>query len=136
MPGPAALIGWSHFSLSVSDRDRSAAFYADVFGFELFESIDHERFDEYVMVHRPSGMVLCLQQHHDNAGEPADPTRTGADHLAFRVATRADLDEWATLFDELGTTYTPPVDKHYGAVLCLRDPDRFQLELFWREHHP
>lgn len=33
-------------------------------------------------------------------------------------------------------TDTPPVDKHYGAVLCLRDPDDIQLELFGREHHP
>ncbi len=130
------LLGWSHVSLSVRDRDRSAAFYADVFGFELFEPITHERFDEYVMLHRPSGMVLCLQQHHANTGEPADPAHTGADHLAFRVAARADLDDWATRLDELGIAYSPPVEEHYGAVLCLRDPDEFQLELFWREHHP
>ncbi|MBC3193173.1 VOC family protein [Pseudonocardia sp. C8] len=130
------LSGWSHVSLSVTDRDRSATFYADVFGFERFESIADERFDEYVLLHRPSGMVLCLQQHHANAGEQADPARTGADHVAFRVATRADLDVWAAVLDELGIAYSSPVDKQYGAVLCLRDPDDFQLELFWREHHP
>ncbi len=33
----------------------------------------------------------------------------------------------------------PPVsvaDRSYGSVLCLRDPDRIQLELFWRLNHP
>lgn len=31
---------------------------------------------------------------------------------------------------------TPVVDRDYGAVLCLRDPDEFQLELFHRDNHP
>lgn len=64
------LVGWSNVSLSVRDRGRSAAFYADVLGFEIFEPTTHEAFDEYVL-----------------------SARTGADHLAFRVATRAALDD-------------------------------------------
>lgn len=71
------LLGYSHFSLSVRDRDRSAAFYAGVFGFEPLERITDERFDEIVLVHPATGMVLCL-----------------------------------------------------------RDPDEFQLELFYTDDHP
>lgn len=130
------LLGYSHFSLSVRDRDRSAAFYAGVFGFEPLERITDERFDEIVLVHPATGMVLCLQQHHANAGEPADPTRTGADHLAFRVGSRAALDEWADRLAALGIRYSPVADRHYGSVLCLRDPDEFQLELFYTDDHP
>lgn len=128
--------GFSHVSLSVRDREASARFYADVFGFETFEQLNEERYDEIVMLHKGTGMILCLQQHHANRGEPADPTRTGADHVAFRVATRADLDSWAQRLTELGVRHSPVADRQYGSVLCLRDPDEFQLELFWREHHP
>jgi glyoxylase I family protein len=127
--------GFSHVSLSVRDREKSLAFYAEVFGFDAFQRLADEDFDEIVMVH-PTGMVLCLQQHHANTGAPADPTRTGADHLAFRVGTRRELDAWSERLHELGVRHSPVVDRDYGAVLCLRDPDDFQLELFHRENHP
>jgi glyoxylase I family protein len=123
-------------ALSVRDRERSAVFYTGVLGFETFERLTDEHFDEIVMLHRPTGMVLCLQQHHASAGEPADPTRTAADHAAFRVATRAELDDRAQHLHELDVKHSPIADRDYGAVLCLRDPDEFQLELFHRENHP
>lgn len=127
--------GFSHVSLSVRDREKSLAFYRGVLGFDALQRLEDEAFDEIVMVH-PAGMVLCLQQHHSNSGEAADPARTGADHLAFRVGTRDELDAWAGHLAELGVRHSPVIDRDYGAVLCLRDPDEFQLELFYREHHP
>jgi hypothetical protein len=69
------LQGFSHVSLSVRDRDRSAQFYGEVFGFEAFERPAEEHFDEIIMLHRPTGMVLCLQQHHTTGESP--PTRPG-----------------------------------------------------------
>jgi len=130
------LLGFSHVSLSVRDREASARWYSEVFGFEVLERLAAERFDEIVLLHRPTGMVLCLQQHHANRGEAFDPARTGADHVAFRVGSRAELDEWAERLAVLGVQHSPVTDRDYGAVLCLRDPDRFQLELFHRDHHP
>jgi glyoxylase I family protein len=129
------LQGYSHVSLSVRDREKSAAFYTEVFGFEPFQRLAEERFDEIVLLH-PAGMVLCLQQHHANAGDLADPARTGADHVAFRVAGRAELDAWAEYLAARGVPHSTVADRDYGSVLCLRDPDEFQLELFYRENHP
>ncbi len=77
-----------------------------------------------------------MQQHRSNAGEEFDPTRTGGDHVALRVDTRADLDEWELRFEKLDVVHSPIVDREYGSVLCLKDPDRIQLELFYRENHP
>ena len=127
--------GFSHVSLSVTDQVRSAHWYEEVFGFVTIEHLDEPEFTESVMVH-PSGAVLCLQQHRANHGQPFNPACTGGDHLAFRVASRGELDHWKERLTELGVTHSEVVDRHYGAVLCLRDPDRIQLELFWREDHP
>lgn len=127
--------GFSHVSLSVRDRDRSAEWYGKVFGFVILEQIEEDAYIESVMTH-PKGMILCLQQHRANAGEAFDPSRTGGDHIAFKVGSREKLVEWERKLAGLGVRYTPVVDRHYGSVLCLKDPDEIQLELFYRENHP
>ena len=129
------IAGFSHVSLSVRDRDRSAEWYRELFGFQLLESIEESDYVEHVLIH-PTGAILCLQQHTTNTGETFDPSRTGADHLAFKVDSREELAAWEPRLAELGVRFTPVVDRHYGSVLCLRDPDDIQLELFYRENHP
>ena len=128
--------GLSHVSLSVRDRDASRAWYGDVLGFQVIDDIGEDSYDEWVLVHPGSGVILCLQQHRSNGGEEFDPTRTGGDHVALRVASRAELDEWKLWFEKLEVVHSPIVDREYGAVLCFKDPDRIQLELFYRESHP
>ena len=128
--------GLSHVSLSVRDRDASRAWYEKVLGFRMLEESNEDAYDEWILLHRETGVVLCLQQHKANRGEEFDPSRTGGDHVGFKVPSRAELDQWERWFDKLGVAYTPPVDRAYGSVLCFRDPDRFQLELFYRENHP
>jgi glyoxylase I family protein len=130
-----SLAGFSHVSLSVRDRDRSAEWYAKVFGFSVFETIEEEAYVEAIMIH-PTGMILCLQQHRANSGEAFDPVRTGGDHIAFKVNSRDELVAWESVLTEHGVLFTPVVDRHYGSVLCVRDPDDIQLELFYRENHP
>ena len=129
------LAGFSHVSLSVRDLDTSSAWYTDVLGFTILEKLEHDAFREHVMVH-PSGAVLCLQNHHTNGGEAFSPERTGMDHFALKVDERAALDEWEVFFSQRGVKHSPVTDKHYGGVLCFRDPDDIQLEMFYREGHP
>ena len=132
----AEIKAFSHVSLSVRDLDTSTAFYRDLFGFSVFDKVeDEEAYREHVMLH-PAGMILCLQCHRANAGETFDPKRTGLDHIGFRVDDRAELDEWVKVFEERGVKHSPIVDAPYGSVLCLRDPDDVQLEIFYRENHP
>ena len=131
-----ALVGYSHISLSVRDRDASVAFYRDVFGLEPFDVVDSEGWLETVCVHPDNGMLLGFQQHDSNRGEGFDPTRTGLDHFAFRVNSHDELLTWQQRLGELGVRHSPVVDKHYGSVLSARDPDDIQLELFYRQNHP
>lgn len=128
--------GVSHVALSVRDRDRSRAWYSEVLGFRLLEENLEDAFDEWILLHPDNHMVLCLQQHKANRGEPFDPVRTGGDHLGLRVNSRVELDRWTAWFADHGVVRSPVADRPYGSVLCFKDPDGIQLELFFRPDHP
>jgi glyoxylase I family protein len=128
--------GISHVALSVRSRDRSRDWYSQVLGFEVIEENREEAFDEWILAHPRNRMVLCLQQHMANQGEPFDPARTGGDHVALRVDRREELDDWTTWLAENQVIQSPVADRPYGSVLCFKDPDGIQLELFFRHDHP
>ena len=130
------LLGFSHVSLSVRNLEASRRFYCDVLGFADFEHLSEERYRETILLHPSTGTVLCLQQHVANAREQFEPQRTGLDHIAFRVGERGDLDEWASRLADMAVPHSPVAERSYGAVLCLRDPDQIQLEIFYRSNHP
>ncbi len=52
-----------------------------------------------------------------------------------KVAQREELDRWAARLAERGVVHSPIADMPYGSVLCLRDPDQIQLEIFYRPGH-
>lgn len=128
--------GVSHVSFSVRDRHASRDWYREVLGFEAFDEAHEEAYDEWVLLHPENRMLLCLQQHRANRGEEFDPTRTGGDHLGLKVDSREELDRWVAWFEAKGVEHSAVVDAPYGSVLCFKDPDGIQLELFYRENHP
>lgn len=128
--------GLSHVSLSVRDRHASKAWYGEVLGFEPLEEIVEEAYEEWVLLHPHNHVILCLQQHKANRGEEFDPARTGGDHLGLKVDSREALEEWERWFEKHEVVHSPIADRRYGSVLCFKDPDRIQLELFFRPGHP
>ena len=128
--------GVSHVTLSVRDRDASRTWYEDVLGFQMIEENREEAFVEWILLHPDNRMVLCLQQHMANRGEPFDPTRTGGDHIGLKVESREELDKWAAWFAERDVVCSPVAERPYGAVLCFKDLDGIQLEMFYRPDHP
>lgn len=121
----------SHISLSVSDAERAATWWRDVFGLRELIRLDHEDGWHAVLVELTDAIALEFQQHDTNAAEQFDPVRTGFDHLGLAVDSRDDLVEWQRHFESLGVVHTPIADREYGSVLTFKDPDRIQFELFY-----
>jgi glyoxylase I family protein len=121
--------GVSHIDLTVTDLDRSLAFYTDVLGFNEVVREDGDDHAMVVMSHQGLVNMVCLNRH-GSGGQPRfDEMRIGLDHLSFLVPSRAALEEWECHLDERGVTYTPIAEAPYGSVLVFRDPDNIQLEL-------
>lgn len=126
-----AINGANHVSFTVSDVDRSRAWYCDLLGLEQVMSGDDEDVSFCVLVHPGSGWVLGLRQYHSRSADGFDERRTGLDHFAFGVADRAELEAWDAELGRRGDIpYTPIADTSIGSVIVLRDPDNIQLELW------
>lgn len=127
--------GVSHVGLSVTDLDRSVAWYTDVLGLQFVMPTDAPGFRRALLAHE-SGMLVGLTQHDANDATPFAESTTGLDHLAFAVPDRDALVEWEARLTEKGVTNAGINDTFYGSVLVLRDPDNVQLELFVRATQP
>ena len=128
-----------HLRLTVTDVERSRAFYTGLLGFEVaVESPppdDPSAADVYrvlfggvVMVR---GSLLMGLRPVAPAGDRFDEDRVGLDHLSFGVASRADLEAAVRLFDERGVAHGPitTLDGFGIHILPFRDPDNIQIEL-------
>ena len=126
----------SHISFSARDSEKSAQWWREVFGLAELDRTSGDGWNAVLLIHHPSATILEFQQHDANEGERFDPTRTGFDHMGFRVDDRRELEDWQAHFERLGVNHTPIVDREYGSVLTFRDPDEIQFEMFYRENHP
>lgn len=126
----------SHISFSARDMHKSTAWYQEVLGFEPLDEVAGEGWRSILLLHPPTTTIVEFQQHDANEGETFDPRRTGFDHMGLLVGSRAEVDDWLAHFQRLGVTHSPIADRDYGSVLCFRDPDGIQLEIFYRPEHP
>jgi catechol 2,3-dioxygenase-like lactoylglutathione lyase family enzyme len=129
------LTGISHLDLTVSDVERSAQWYSDVFGLKKRGGATLDNRSTIVLVHPDTGLVVGLVQHHEPVGTAFDERHAGLDHVGFSVADRAELDAWEARFAELGVEHSPVTDSPSGSgtALVFRDPDNIQLEMWWTQ---
>jgi glyoxylase I family protein len=121
--------GVHHIALTVSDVRRAQAFYTELLGFQHL--VD---FGPRALLQNGS-VVLALTPAPDPsqaiAGDRFNENRIGLDHLSLSVATVADLEAAARLFDARGVDHgaVNALDAFGIAVLAFRDPDNIQVEL-------
>jgi glyoxylase I family protein len=127
---------YAHVRLTVTDIDRSRAFYDDVFGlpvaFELPPDADDATREQLGflfggVIYQLGDSLLGLRP---VANDRFDEDRVGLDHLSFAVASRTELDDAAALLDQRGIRHQGVKDIGAGYILEFRDPDNVALELF------
>lgn len=125
----------AHVRLTVTDIERSRQFYESVFGWAVL--IEHpDNADEETrrklgflfggVIYDMGGGLLGLRP---VAADRFDEDRAGLDHIAFRVASKAEIDDAAAHLDDLGIAHEPVKDIGPSYILEFRDPDNIALEL-------
>jgi glyoxylase I family protein len=118
----------THLAVTVSDLDRSVAWYETLFGVAPFFVGDEPAFKFAVWIEPMFALHEHLQK--PDEGEAFDEHRIGLDHIAFGCASRSDLEEWFARLEESEIEHGEIVDAFYGSGLSFRDPDNIQLEFF------
>ena len=136
---PVVPTGYAHVRLTVTDLDRSRAFYDAVFGlpvaFEVPEGADQATQQALAFLFGgiiyavPGGLLLGLRPVAAE-GDRFDEDRVGLDHLAFAVDSEAALQEAVTVLEGIGATHSGIRDIGAALLLEFRDPDGIALELF------
>ncbi|MGZ4797800.1 MAG: VOC family protein [Acidimicrobiia bacterium] len=117
----------NHAVLYVRDADRSAAFYQEVFGFEIVEQLPGAAFL------RAAGTT----NHHDLGLFSVGPNaplpqrgRVGLYHLAWEVPSVHDLTAARDLLRRIGA-YVGESDHGVSKSIYAHDPDRNEFEVMW-----
>jgi glyoxylase I family protein len=133
---PISTAGFAHVRLTVSDINRSRAFYDAVFdlpvAFELPDDADAATREQLSflfggVIYQLGTSLLGLRP---VATDRFNEDRVGLDHLSFAVESRADIDAAALVLDELGVEHTGAKDIGVGYIMEFRDPDNIALEFF------
>src|SRR5262245_17994451 len=128
-----------HLRLTVTDLERSRAFYTSLLGFSVAVEAPPPTDEESTALHdllfggvvMIRGNLLLGLRPVAPARDRFDENRVGLDHLSFAVPSREDLDRAITLFEDNGVPHGPITSlRSFGIyVLPFRDPDNVQLEL-------
>ena len=119
----------AHVVLTIKDLEVSRPWYGRLFGTEPVLDENTGPFHHCAWM-LPGGVLISLHQFWEPVTDEFDERRRGLDHLAFGVQSRAELEDWARKFDEMGIEHGKIVDAPYGSGLAFRDPDNIQLEIF------
>jgi glyoxylase I family protein len=123
----------NHLTLSVSDINKSEAFYHQILEFLGYQLV--EKSDDYIMWwSQNAGAILISPANPDSPNQIHDRYSPGLHHLAFNADSREEVDNLYKLLLEMGTKIldTPAEYNHYAPgyyAVYFADPDNIKLEL-------
>lgn len=124
------LTGLHHVAITVTDLERSAAWYTDVLGLvELFREDGEER--RAIVYRLPHGGIAVGLVWFAGTSGSFDPRVVGLDHFSFSVGSREELDAWAAHLDAKGVEHSGVIEVPPGGILNCKDPDGIALAFFW-----
>jgi catechol 2,3-dioxygenase-like lactoylglutathione lyase family enzyme len=110
----------SHVALTVSDRERSAAFYGAHFG--LTERVHDD--EQRLILGSPDGSLLALSEGTVPARLPA------TNHFGFQLERADEVRSARRRLREAGVPETEWQDDHGFVRVQVADPDGYRVELF------
>ena len=134
---PVPVTGYAHVRLTVTDIERSRAFYDAVFGFQVAYELPagaDAATEEALgflyggVIYTFGGGLLGLRPVAPG-GDRFSEDRSGLDHLCFTVASLADLETAIAVLDGLGVEHGQVKNLGEVSILEFRDPDGIALEL-------
>jgi glyoxylase I family protein len=131
---PPPLPPLTHIALTVRDLERSAAWYAALFGEVPFFTgeflVDTPHHYRASIWRTPNLGLHCFANATKATDESFDARRPGLDHVAFACSTIEELNSWANRLDSLQITRGDILTEPYGSGLAFVDPDGIALEFF------
>ena len=127
----AAPVAPGHTGLSVTDLDRSLAFYGEVLELDVIQtSGDAER--RYAFLGAGGRLVLTLWQ---QSADPFEPRHAGLHHLAFELPSFEAVQVIEARLRARGLTphydgVVPHGEGADSAALYFSDPDGIRLEVY------
>ncbi|MBV7245043.1 VOC family protein [Streptomyces sp. MW-W600-10] len=129
--GKAKNLQTGHVGLNVTDLERSAAFYREVFDFELLaEGTDADR--RWAFLGRDSRLVVTLWQQSEGTFATALP---GLHHLSFQVDSVEEVRATEDVLRGLGAEFAhegvvPHGESGTSGGIFFTDPDGIRLEVY------
>ncbi|WP_423923587.1 VOC family protein [Frigoribacterium sp. 2-23] len=122
------LAGYAHVAITVSDLDRSLAFYERLLGAGPVGRIQLDGLDRHLFsVGR--GQILGVTGYDAGRDDAFDPTMPGLDHIGLAVADRDGVVAWQEHAASVGIE-SDLQDVDFGHALMIKDPDGNQIEFF------
>lgn len=113
----------NHVALTVADRERSAAFYAQHFG--LTDRIHED--DHLLILAPPDGSALLALS---VGPAPAARTLPRTNHFGFQVDSGDEVRAARRRFAEAGVTETEWQDAAGFVRVQVADPDGYRIDVF------
>ena len=129
------LLAYAHVRLTVTDIDRSRAFYDEVFGLPVAYEVppDADEATRQQLGFLYGGVIYQLGDSLLGLRPVGTDTfhedRVGLDHVSFTVASIAELESAAALLDSHGISHGGVKNIGPASILEFRDPDNIALEL-------
>ncbi|MGH7918767.1 MAG: VOC family protein [Candidatus Dormibacteraceae bacterium] len=132
---PIKTTSFAHVRLTVTDINRSRAFYESLFDWPVAVELpadadaatrEHLQFLYGGVIYRVGTGLFGLRP---VASDRFDEGRVGLDHVSFALESRAQLDEAAALLDQRSVPHEAIKDIGTSCILEFRDPDNIALEL-------
>ncbi len=134
---PIEVLGIEHIDLTVNDVEKSALFYEKILARLGFKRLADDEDVRWANAH----LSFAIRPARDRS--QFDRYRAGLHHLAFKVKSRADVDEFHQFLVREGVEILDPPAEYpqYGPnyyAVFFSDPDGIKLELvhfpwgYWR----